>query len=126
MLWAQQIAVKGVVLDESNEPIIGASVVETGTTNGTITDFDGAFTLNVKANGAVQVSYVGYLTQTAQVHGQPAVNVVAPADRGPGHDGGRLAAGRRGRAAAGAPGPEGLAAGARPRGLAGGGGHPAR
>ncbi|MDO4949421.1 MAG: TonB-dependent receptor [Bacteroidales bacterium] len=81
MLWAQQIAVKGVVLDEANEPIIGASVVETGTTNGTITDFDGAFALNVKANGAVQVSYVGYLTQTVQVNGQKNLKVVLKEDR---------------------------------------------
>ena len=44
----------------TDEPIIGASVLEQGTTNGTITDFDGNFTLNVAAGAQLVFSYVGY------------------------------------------------------------------
>ncbi len=61
---AQNITVKGVVLDNARQPIIGAFVVEQGTNNGTITGADGDFSLQV-ANGAVlEVSFLGYVTQT--------------------------------------------------------------
>jgi len=61
---AQNITVKGVVLDNARRPIIGAFVVEQGTNNGTITGVDGDFSLQV-ANGAVlEVSFLGYVTQT--------------------------------------------------------------
>lgn len=59
----QTIAVTGVVLDASDEPIIGASVVEKGTTNGGITDINGRFTLNVRAGAILKISYVGYQPQ---------------------------------------------------------------
>ena len=59
----QTIAVTGVVLDASDEPIIGASVVEKGTTNGGITDINGRFTLNVKPGAILKISYVGYQPQ---------------------------------------------------------------
>lgn len=45
-----QVTVKGTVIDQENEPVIGATVLEDGTTNGTATDIDGNFTLNVKNN----------------------------------------------------------------------------
>lgn len=62
-----QVAVKGTVIDESGEPIIGANVLEVGTTNGTVTDFDGNFALSVKKVGAdLTVSYIGYVTQTVK------------------------------------------------------------
>ena len=55
----------GVVIDgASNEPIIGASVLEKGTTNGTITDYDGNFTLEVSEGATLEISYVGYATQS--------------------------------------------------------------
>ena len=54
---------KGVVLDETEQPIIGAAVKVVGTTIGTITDFDGNFTLNVPDGKEVEVSYIGYVTQ---------------------------------------------------------------
>ena len=59
-LWAfaQSVMVKGVVKDTSGEAIIGASVLEKGTTNGTITDFDGNFALNVSKNAVLVVSFV--------------------------------------------------------------------
>ena len=59
----QTIAVTGVVLDASDEPIIGASVVEKGTTNGGITDINGRFTLNVRPGAILKISYVGYQPQ---------------------------------------------------------------
>lgn len=59
----QTTTVAGVVLDAAGEAIIGASVVEKGTTNGSITDLDGKFTLNVKAGATLKISYVGYQTQ---------------------------------------------------------------
>lgn len=62
-LWAQ-IRVRGVVYDESKEPIIGASVLEVGTSNGVISDLDGVFELMVKEGAEIQFSYVGYISQT--------------------------------------------------------------
>lgn len=60
--FAQNVTVKGVVKDANGEPIIGASVLQKGTTNGIITDFDGNFTLNIPQNGTIIVSYVGYVS----------------------------------------------------------------
>lgn len=59
----QQKAISGKVVDSKGESIIGANVMEKGTTNGTITDFDGNFSLNVAANAVLQISYIGYKTQ---------------------------------------------------------------
>lgn len=52
--------VTGVVTDADGEPIIGASVVEQGTSNGTITDLDGKFVLEVNAGATLNISYIGY------------------------------------------------------------------
>ncbi|WP_085535993.1 TonB-dependent receptor [Massilibacteroides vaginae] len=54
--------VSGLILDEYSEPVIGANVVEGGTTNGTITDMDGKFTLEVSDDAKLNISYVGYLS----------------------------------------------------------------
>lgn len=60
-----QVQVTGTVVEASNgEPIIGASIIEEGTGNGTITDFDGNFTLTVQDGAQITVSYVGFKTQT--------------------------------------------------------------
>ena len=60
-----QVTATGVVVDASTgEPIIGASILEEGTTNGTITDFDGNFLLSVTKDAQLVVSYVGYKSQT--------------------------------------------------------------
>ena len=59
-----QVPANGTVIDAANgEPIIGASVLEIGTTNGTITDFDGNFSLTVKPGAKLAISYMGYKTQ---------------------------------------------------------------
>ena len=60
---AQQITASGQVLDAQNEPLIGVSVQEKGTTNGAITDLDGNFSLNVQQNAILVFSYVGYKSQ---------------------------------------------------------------
>ena len=67
--WAN-ITVSGVVTSqEDGEPVIGASVLEAGTTNGTITDFDGKYTLTVSDNATLEISYVGMKTKTVKVTG---------------------------------------------------------
>ena len=64
-LFAHADVANGVVIEAgTDEPIIGASILEQGTTNGTITDFDGNFTLNVAPGATLVVSYVGYKSQT--------------------------------------------------------------
>ncbi|MBE6323446.1 MAG: TonB-dependent receptor [Bacteroidales bacterium] len=64
-LLAHADVANGVVIEAgTDEPIIGASILEQGTTNGTITDFDGNFTLNVAPGATLVVSYVGYKSQT--------------------------------------------------------------
>ena len=78
--FAQQITVKGIVKDQAGETIIGASVVEKGTANGTITGIDGAFSLNVPSNGTVVVSFVGYKTLELAVKGQKQLPVVLSED----------------------------------------------
>ena len=78
--FAQNITVKGTVKDGAGETIIGASVVEKGTTNGTITDFDGNFTLNIPSNSTLQISFVGYKTQEIAVSGKTTINVTLSED----------------------------------------------
>ena len=79
-LWGQNITVKGNVTSKTDgQPIIGASVVETtATTNGTITDFDGNFTLSVPANSTLKITYIGYKPVT--VKAAAIVNVLLEED----------------------------------------------
>ena len=72
---AQKKSITGVVTDASGESVIGASVVEVGTTNGVITDIDGKFTLMVDPNGKIKVSFVGYQPQTIDVKGKGSFNI---------------------------------------------------
>lgn len=61
---AQQISVKGTVISGTDQfPVIGASVIEKGTTNGTITDLDGNFILSTAPRAIIQISYIGFVTQ---------------------------------------------------------------
>lgn len=59
----QQVTITGTVVDPTGEPIIGASVLVEGTSNGTITDLDGNFTLSVPSKATLVISYIGYATQ---------------------------------------------------------------
>ena len=72
--------VTGTVSDAQG-PVIGASVVEKGTTNGVVTDFDGNFTLNVKPGATLVISYIGYTTQEIAVGNQTAFNVTLEEDQ---------------------------------------------
>jgi tonB-linked outer membrane protein, susC/ragA family len=78
--FAQTIQLTGLVTDASNEPIIGASVVEKGTTNGVITDFDGNFALSVSPKATIIISYVGYATQEIPVNGKNNIRVTLKED----------------------------------------------
>ena len=64
------VKIAGKVIDEQGEGVIGANVMEKGTTNGTITDLDGKFYLEVSGKSILQVSYIGFNTQEIQVNGQ--------------------------------------------------------
>ena len=79
--FAQNRTVTGTVVDNTGEAIIGASVVIDGTTSGTITDFDGKFSLpNVPSNGSLKVSYIGYVTQTIATTGKTVLSITLVED----------------------------------------------
>lgn len=78
---AQTITLNGNVKDTAGEPIIGASIVEKGnTTNGTITNFDGNFSLKVPANATVVISYIGMKTQEIVIKGKSKIDVTLSDD----------------------------------------------
>lgn len=66
-----QTRVTGHVADVNGESIIGATILEKGTTNGTVSDMNGNFTLNVSQGATLQISYVGYVTQEIAATNQP-------------------------------------------------------
>ena len=70
----------GSIVDESGIPVIGANIVEKGTTNGTVTDIDGNFSIQVGANSVLSVSYIGYVSQEIRVEGNKTLNVVLKED----------------------------------------------
>ncbi|MCH5218190.1 MAG: TonB-dependent receptor [Muribaculaceae bacterium] len=73
---AQKITVHGTVVDEYGDALIGATVMEKGTTNGTAADFDGNFELSVPSNATLVVSYVGYDPMDVPVNGRTEIHVV--------------------------------------------------
>ena len=77
----QKSQVTGRIVDSNGEPLIGVSVVEKGNkSNGTVTNLDGEYTVNVSANSTLVVSYVGYKTQEVAVGGKRNVNVTLAED----------------------------------------------
>ena len=76
----QQRTIKGVVLDEAGIPIIGANVVQKGTTNGVITDLDGNFVLKIEGTEELQISYIGYISQTINVQGKNDIKIILKED----------------------------------------------
>ena len=66
-LQADKFKVSGIVKDATGEPVIGASVVEKGTTNGTVTDLDGNFNLTVASNSTIVISFIGYSDQEYRI-----------------------------------------------------------
>ena len=72
----QQVNISGTVTDSSGNPLPGASVIELDTNNGTTTDFDGNFSLNVdNENPTLEVSFIGFQTQIVNVSGNEALNI---------------------------------------------------
>lgn len=77
----QMKKVTGIVTDTAGEPIIGATVLEKGnTSNGTITDLDGKFSISVPTNATISISYIGYVTQELKVGAQNSFKVVLKDD----------------------------------------------
>lgn len=71
-LWAQSLTVTGVVMAEGEpDPVIGANIMVKGTTNGTITDFDGNFSLQAKSGDVLLISYMGYKSQEVKATASP-------------------------------------------------------
>ncbi|MCQ2073168.1 MAG: TonB-dependent receptor [Bacteroidaceae bacterium] len=77
---AQNVTVKGKVIDATGEPMASVSVAQVGTTNGTATDFDGNYSLSVPSNATLQFSFIGYATQTVAVNGKSVINVTLEED----------------------------------------------
>ncbi len=76
LLPQKKLSVSGKVIDNTGAPLPGVTIVEQGTTNGTITDFDGNYTIgNVPANGVLVFSFVGMRTQEVSVGGQVTINL---------------------------------------------------
>ena len=73
---AQKITVTGTVLDEFGDPMIGATIMQKGTSNGTAADIDGNFELSVEPNATLVVSYVGYDPMDVAVNGQKHLEIV--------------------------------------------------
>ena len=72
----KKIKVKGVVKDETGEPVIGATVMEKGSANnGVITDIDGNYTIEIASDGLLAVSYIGCKDQEIKVNGREVINV---------------------------------------------------
>ena len=73
-------AITGTIVDINGEAIIGATVIEKGTTNGTVTDFDGKFHLNILKNEVLQISYIGYISQDIQIKDKTSITVTLKED----------------------------------------------
>lgn len=80
MAFAQKAQVNGTVKDQSGETLIGVSVVEKGTTNGTITDLDGKYELATHNNAILEFSYIGYVSQSIEVNGRSQIDVILRED----------------------------------------------
>lgn len=78
IMCAQKIEVSGTVVDPNGETIIGASIMEKGTSNGTITDFDGNFKLTTASGAKIVVSYIGFMTP--ELNAEPTMKIVLKED----------------------------------------------
>lgn len=80
IVFAQNITVTGSVKDATGEPVIGANIKVEGTTIGTITDLDGKYTVQAPSNGKLQVSFIGYISQTLAINNQRTIHVTLKED----------------------------------------------
>ena len=78
--YAQQNTIKGTVLDEENIPVIGVSITVKGTTTGTVTDLDGAFSIQARSSDVLEFVYIGYLKQSIAVGSNSILKVVLKED----------------------------------------------
>ena len=78
--YAQNVTVKGQVKDDAGEPLALVSIAEPGTSNGTVTDLDGNYSISVASNATLQFSFMGYTTVTEQVNGRTTINVTLSED----------------------------------------------
>ncbi|MCL1867645.1 MAG: TonB-dependent receptor [Paludibacter sp.] len=78
---AQNITVSGIVSDKSGEPLTGVTVAVAGTSTATMTDIDGAYSINAPRNGKLVFSFVGYTQQTIDVNGRNVINVTLADDQ---------------------------------------------
>lgn len=74
-LGQESITVRGRVVDGSGQPVVGAAVLQEGTTNGTVTDVDGYYSLSVPSNATLQASFIGYENTAVPVAGQTQLNI---------------------------------------------------
>lgn len=77
---AQKKSITGIITDTAGEAVIGASIVEVGTTNGTVSDVEGNFTLSVSDNASIQVSFIGFSSQTLSVQGKMNFKIILKED----------------------------------------------
>lgn len=75
-----QVEVTGTVIDETGEPLIGVSILIEGTTTGTVTDFDGFYSINANDNATLVYSYMGYKTERIAVAGKKVINLTMKQD----------------------------------------------
>jgi len=80
IIQTEKITINGIILDESGESIIGASILQVGTSNGITSDIDGHFTLQVPSNAKILVSFIGYVDQTIDVSGKTNFKIILKED----------------------------------------------
>ena len=73
--FAQEITINGVVIDETDTPLIGATVQVKNTQKGVVTDFDGKFSIKANSNATLIISYIGYKNQEIKIKGQKNLNI---------------------------------------------------
>ena len=81
IVQSQKIPIKGKVSDHNGQPVIGASVIVKGTQNGSITDENGNFALNVNPSDVLEISYLGFETQYVPVDGKTSITIILEEDK---------------------------------------------
>lgn len=79
-MFAQTRQISGVIIDSTDEPVIGASVMEVGTSNGTATDIDGKFTMKVQKGATLRITSIGYKPQTVKVGDESELKILLVED----------------------------------------------
>ena len=78
--YAQASKISGKITSSTNEPLIGVSILVSGTSQGTVSDVDGNYALNAAGDATLVFSYVGYSSQTVAVKGRSSINVIMAVD----------------------------------------------